>query len=349
MRQFQQSIIIMIFFSLAAGCASAPPKAPQQLVKQFEARQKKDEINQSIMSKGAQIAVKGSRDYQIGPEDLLEVNIYGQEDMERIIRVNGDGAISLPLIGVVKVAGDTPQKLEKRLQELYGSRYLRNPQISVFVKEYRHQRVALTGALKNPGFYEMIGPRSLLEMLAMAGGLDEKGGDYVHVIRLKGDKPDAKAPKLEDTAQSFAPNSETLVIDVRRLAKEPKLNVQVQQGDVIHVPFAGFAYVLGSVNKPGSVPVKNNLTVSQAVAMAGSPVSALAAPGNISILRLDENGQSQKIPVNLKGVMAQKEPDVILKEGDVVYVPESVVRKFLTDIRTLVGAGMSVGYTVAIP
>ena len=340
-------LIMMISLGLTAGCASAPPPQPQQMVTQLESTKKKDTINQAILSQGAQTSVKGTRDYQLGPEDLLEINIYGQDDMERVVRVNGDGEVSLPLIGSLKVAGLTPQQLEKRLHELYGSRYIQNPQVSVFVKEYRHQRVALTGALKQPGFYEMIGSRSLLEMLAIAGGLDDKGGDYVHVIRLKSPGPEAKEVKLENAPQSFAPNSETIVIDLRRLAKDGKLNIPIRQGDVINVPFAGNAFVLGSVNRPGNVPVKNNLTVSQAIAMAGSPVSALAAPANITIMRMDENGQSERIPVNLSQIVAKEEPDILLKENDVVFVPESKIRKFLMDFRQFVGGGASVGYSVA--
>ena len=100
----------------------------------------------------------------------------------------------MPLLGPVKVTGLTPQKLERRLEELYGTQYLRNPQVSVFVKEYRHERVALTGALKKPGFYEIIGPRTLLEMLATAEGLDEKAGDRVQVIRTKGTKQEMPNP-----------------------------------------------------------------------------------------------------------------------------------------------------------
>lgn len=340
-------LIIILSLGWVTGCASAPPLQPQQAVAQLESSKKKDLINQAIVTQGAQTAVKGTRDYQLGPEDLLDITIYGQEDMERVVRVNGDGEIGLPLIGSLKVAGLTPQQLEKRLQETYGRKYLQNPQVSVFVKEYRHQRVALTGAVKTPGFYEMIGSRSLLEMLAIGGGVEDKAGDYVHVIRAKAGKQAGKGASLEEAPQSFAPNTETVVIELRRLATDGKLNLPIRGGDVVNVPFAGNAYVLGSVNKPGNVPVKNNLTVSQAIAMAGSPMSTLAAPSNITIMRLDEKGQAERIPVNLSRIVSKAEPDIILKENDVVFVPESKIRKFLLDFRQFVGAGMSVGYSVA--
>ena len=339
-------LIMMICLGGPAGCgwlwpANLPPMA------QAESAKKKEVINQAILVLGAQAAVSGPRDYRLGPEDLLDINVYGEDELQRLVRINGDGEISLPLVGSIEATGLTAQQLEKRLQELYGSKYLRNPQVSVFVKEYRHQRVAMTGALKNPGFYEIIGSRSLLEMLAIAGGVDEKAGDYVHIVRQKGAGPEGKRVNLEEAPQSFAPNTETIVIDLRQLAKDGRLNLPIRGGDVINVPLAGNAYVLGSVNKPGNVPVKNNLTVSQAIAMAGSPVSALAAPGSIVIMRMDENGQAERIPVNLGRIVAKAEPDVLLKENDVVYVPESKVRKFLMDFRQFIGGGMSVGYTMA--
>ena len=105
--------------------------------------------------------------------------IYGQEKLNREIRVNGQGEITMPLVGVVKVAGMTPQEIEKRLAELYDAQYLVNPQVTVVVKEFRHQRVAVTGAVAKPGSYEFIGPRTLLEVLSLAGGFANLGANGV--------------------------------------------------------------------------------------------------------------------------------------------------------------------------
>ncbi len=340
---FTIAVLIAVF---TAGCASSSTVTQQQAMAKLGGQEKQDKLNQQLAIMGSQAASKGSQDYQLGTEDLLEVGVFGQEDLHRLVRVNGKGEITMPLLGPVSVAGLTPQKLERHLEELYGAKYLRNPQVSVFVKEYRHERVAVTGALKKPGFYEIIGPRTLLEILAMAGGLDEKAGDWVHVIRLRQAKNKLPGSNLNEVSTSFTPNSDTLVIDLRLLAKQGKPNIVVQPGDVINVPPAGLAYVLGSVNKPGSVPVKDNLTVSQAIAVAGSPVAGLAKPQATTILRLDEQGQAITLPVNLSAIISKKEPDIVLKEQDVVFVPESIVRRFLTDVRQLIGGGMSVGYSI---
>jgi polysaccharide biosynthesis/export protein len=332
-----------------AGCGSSlfplagksQPITPQLAAAQLQTREK-DDLNQQILSQGAAGNLRTPRDYMVGPEDLLEIVVYGQKELQRFVRVNGSGDITMPLIGIVQVAGMTPQQVESRLQELYGSNYLRNPQVSVFVKEYRHQQVAVTGAVKKPGGYEMIGPRTLLEMLALAGGLDEKAGDYVHIIRSQptGREGGKLTPKT-DAPQSFALNSETIVFDLRRLSQGGKLNVPIRAGDVINVPLAGQAYVLGSVNHPGSIPVKGNLTVSQAIAVAGSPVAGLAKPQISSVLRLDEQGNPSTIPFNLYAILEKKELDIPLKENDVVYVPESVARRFLLDVKQLIGGGIS--------
>ena len=341
-------VVTMVVLSLVAGCAASAPMTQQQALTRVDAQVKKKDLNEQIFNRGARSAVQRSQDYLVGPEDLLEVSVYGETDLSRLVRVNGQGMISLPLVGAVKVAGLTPAQVESKLAELYGEKYLKNPQIAIFIKEYRHQRVALTGALKTPGFYELIGPRSLLEMLAMAGGLDDRAGDMVQIIRAQGPPKAPQDVQLAESSKPFEPNSETIVIDMRKLLKDGtgKLNLSIRQGDVINVPFAGNAYVLGSVNRPGNVPVKKDLTVTQAVAMAGGTVSMLANPSGTTILRLDENGQAVKIPANLSRIVKNQDPDIILKEQDVVFVPEGVVRKFLMDIRTFLGGGMSVGYSV---
>ena len=108
----------------------------------------------------------------------------------------------------------------------------------------------MTGAVDKPGYYEIIGPRKLLEILAMAGGPQDKGpsaraGDTVNITRQKG-------------------SPQNMIIDLKRLEvqMDPELNVTINNGDVVHVPFAGNAYVLGGVKSPGCIPVRDNLTLS---------------------------------------------------------------------------------------
>jgi polysaccharide export outer membrane protein len=260
------------------------------------------------------------------------------------VRVNGQGEISMPLVGNVQVAGLPPQQVEQKLADLYKERrFLKNPQITVFVKEYRHQRVAVTGAVNRPDYYEVIGPRTLLEMLGMAGGLKENAADVVHVIRQQRPGSTSGVAK-EAQVQHLAPGTQTIVVDLNRLVRQGavELNVRINSGDMVHVPFAQNAYVLGAVNKPGNVPVRDNMTAAQAVAMAGGLKPELAS-NRASIVRFDDAGQRVVIPVNLGKVTRGQEDDAPLKPNDIVYVYENPLRRVLFDIRSLNPGMFSMG------
>ena len=110
------------------------------------------------------------RDYRIGTEDLLEVQVFGVEQLGRTVRVNSMGFISLPLIGNLEVGGRTAQEAETAIATRLAEAYLQNPQVSVFIKEYTNQRVTVEGAVKMPGIYPLRGQTTLLRSLAMAGG-----------------------------------------------------------------------------------------------------------------------------------------------------------------------------------
>jgi polysaccharide export outer membrane protein len=297
-----------------------------------------------LMAQAAKTSLMNYKDYKVGAEDQLSVAIYGQDSLNREVRVNGQGEVTMPLVGAVKVAGMTPQEIEKRLAELYDARFLVNPQVTVEVKEFRHQRVAVTGAVAKPGSYEIIGPRTLLEVLSMASGFINQGyptggggqaGDVVDVIRHQ-NAPDVTASLKAGSAKPFAPKTETIVINLRRLVsgQDPQLNIPIRAGDVVHVPFAGTAYVLGGVRKPGNIAVKENITVSQAVALAGG-VDPILGTNGITLMRFDDQGKPVTINTNLSNIIARKDQDLPLKDSDVVVVNVSSLKKTLLVIRTL--------------
>lgn len=351
-------LILFVCLGLLTGCGGYRPPGPSFPAMNHIPRSPDNNPHQQLAIQATHIPSTDYKDYQVGPEDLLAIEIYGQDNLNRELRVNGQGEITMPLVGVVRVAGLTPQQIEKRLHELYDANYLVNPQVTVAVKEFRHQRVAITGAVAKPGSYEIIGPRTLLEVLSLAGGFVNQGypsgggpqaGDVVHVIRRHKAYEPGKTAKVEFAAtRSFAPETETMVIDLHRLVsgKEPQLNIRIRNGDVIHVPFAGTAYVLGGVRKPGGVPVKENITVSQAVAMAGG-VDPILGTNRVTVMRFDDRGKPQSININLENIMAKTEPDLPLHNNDVVMVRESPVKKTLYIIRTLLpipSGSYAIGY-----
>lgn len=342
--------LILLGAGFLAGCGGGP--SPQVLTAQALSQRQASNANQELQNQlMAQAASRSSltsyKDYKVGPEDQLAIVIYGQEKLNQELqvngqgmRVNGQGEITLPLVGVVKVADLTPQEIEKQLVKLYDADYLVNPRISVQVKEFHHQRVAVTGAVDKPGSYEIIGPRTLLEVLAQAGGLSTKNGtppgDAVNVIRHQNAPDVARTAKAGRTSQPFAPKTETTVINLRRLlsGQAPDLNLTVRSGDVIHVPFAGNAFVLGAVKRPGNVAVKDALTVSQAVSMAGG-IDPVLGNNHITIMRFDEQGKPLNINTNLKSIMSRKDPDIPVKDSDVILVNESTIKKKIYVIRSL--------------
>jgi polysaccharide biosynthesis/export protein len=341
--------LLVISFLLIWGCGGGPMKYKSYEMPPKQPNAINQELQQQLMVQAASSSLADYRDYKVGPEDLLGISIeaYGQakpasqEASMREVRVNGQGQITMPLVGVVKVGGLTAQEIEQRLKELYGADYLRNPQITVSVKEFAHKRVAVTGAVTKPGYYDIIGPRSLLEVLAMAGGIANEtnrlqAGDVVHVIRPLKSAAAAKTAKAGIT-RPFSPKANTTVINLQQLVngRAPELNLTVQAGDVVYVPFAGNAYVLGGVKKPGNVPVKQHLTVSQAVAMAGG-VDPLFGTYDVTVMRFDNQGKPLSIRMNLKNIAARKDPDLPLKDNDVVLVKVGEVKRTFWIIRQLI-------------
>lgn len=335
----------MICFSIClglVGCGGpgAHQAPPQQIAAQVDSKGKQSQQLQEQLLKQVALAstVRDFKDYKVGPEDLLGITCLVADRLNAETRVNGQGEISLMLVGVFKVDGLTTTEIEKKVTRLYKEGgYLTSPQFTVTVKEFRHQRVAVTGAVNKPDMYSLIGPRSLLEVLGMAGGLSDRAGEVAHVVRpYKG----TEASKTGMTRRSFTPGTETIMVDLNRalIKGDPGVNIVIHNGDVVHVPFAHIAYVLGAVAKPGEVPIKNNMTVTKAVAQAGGQHIVLSS-NKISILRMDENGQRQTIPVNLASITKGAEPDVLLKENDIIVVHESGVRRFLFDFKMFLPGG----------
>jgi polysaccharide export outer membrane protein len=252
------------------------------------------------------------RGYKIGPKDLLEIAVFDLPELNQVVRVTEDGAITLPLVGRVVVEGLTIEEVEKKLAGLLEEKWLKKARVTVFIKEYQSNRVSVIGAVGKPGMYELIGKASLLQMIALAGGLTEQASRELYVWREeKNAKPTSLAINLED-----------LIIN-----NNQELNIPIFPNDVINIPIDALIhiYVFGAVKNPGALEVKlsKKITLLQAIAQAGGP--AEGASNSIVITRKDKKtGKEIKIKVNLKDIIKGKKPDVELNEGDVVYVPESI-------------------------
>jgi polysaccharide export outer membrane protein len=252
------------------------------------------------------------REYRIGSKDLLEIKVVELPELNLTVRVSEDGSITLPLIGRVELGGMTKDAAERKIAALLAEKYVNNPQVSVFIKEYQSNRVALIGAVKTPGMYEMIGSMNLLELISKAGGFTDNTGNDLYVTR---EGKDGSQIKL------------TINLDDLIINGNQNLNVPLQPRDIVTVPVDKIiqVYVWGEVKSPGALSVKlsKKITLMQAIAQAGG-TTATAKKSAVVIKRKDEKtGKEIQIKANLNDIIKGKAPDPPLKEGDVVYVPES--------------------------
>lgn len=288
--------------TLASSTARAPV-APQTQVS-----------SRAIADMNALANQQGQGIYRIGPSDLLEIKVFQAEELSRQVRVDQRGNITLPLMGTIQAAGLSQGELEKRLADLMGRNLLQNPQVSVFIKEFTAQRVTVEGEVNKQGVYALTGQVSVLQAIAMAGGLDEYAeSNKVMLFRKEGS------------------GARTYIIDLdairNGLARDPYLQNDdriVVQRNVQRVT------VEGQVNKPGVFPFKERITVLQAVAMAGG-LSNLAKPDKIAVFRR-EGGVENIYTVNLSEIRTGASPDPLIQNDDRIVVQRSNSRYWLKEI-----------------
>jgi polysaccharide export outer membrane protein len=141
------------------------------------------------------VGTPGAAAYKIGPQDVIEVSVFKVPELSKAVQVSEAGTINLPLVGEVVAAGKTARQTEKELTKLLGAKYLQNPQVTVFVKEYNSQRITIEGAVNRPGVFPIQGRMSLLQAVAMAQGLEDASDNTVLVFR--GENGERKAARFD--------------------------------------------------------------------------------------------------------------------------------------------------------
>jgi polysaccharide export outer membrane protein len=292
---------------LAAGCSAKP---------RFEGDGNVPGTATSNEDLNRQLAVMASQnsetgDYIIGSEDLVEITLFDLADGQgepRVItaRVSNTGVVTLPYIGNIDAAGLTPAAFENNLRTAYST-YIHNPQLTVFVREYRSYRVSVMGYVTTPGVLELRGKKTLIEAIAMAGGLTDEASKNIRVSR------------------ATEAGLQTVLVDLDRIAEgvDVGLNLAMLPGDVVTVPKAGTFYVEGVVRKPGAYPLLEHTTVSQAIATAGGADVTIAKMSGTTLFRKDLNGERVAIPVDLAALKSGRTEDVPIQADDVIVVPMS--------------------------
>jgi len=267
--------------------------------------------------------------YRIGPGDVLDIRIYNRPQLSRdAVRVEGNGMIRMPLIeGEIQAACKTEGELAKDISTRYA-RYYRNLPVDVFIKEYHAREVALIGAVNEQGRYQMQRRIRLLELLTFAKGPSVQAGQTINIVR---------GPRVDVCANnSDSAKTEEGFISLKlndTLRGEDRANPYVEPGDIITIPEAEQVYVIGNVYNPKSLPLKEPITVSRAIAMAGGPLRD-SKTDRVHIVRQQASGKSEMY-VNLTAISRKQAEDVLLQPNDIVEVPESTGKSL---IRSLLGA-----------
>jgi len=250
---------------------------------------------------------EAGRDYRIGPEDVLRIAVYGHPDLTQTVAVQADGTFVFPLLGRVSASDLAPPELERRLADLLGRDYVREPQVAVSVQEYRSKVVFVMGEVTRPGPYPLVGTHRLVEVLAKAGPMSERAGTDVVIVRPRSASARPVLPS-EVGAGAGAGTAEVIAVDLRAIQTgELEKNVTLLPGDTVFVPAAPRVFVSGRVPEPGAYPFAQGTTVRQAIGLAGG--SARSA-SRVRVLR-EVEGRAREVAVGL---------DELVQAGDTVIV-----------------------------
>jgi len=305
-------------------------------------------------------------DYLIGPGDVLEVSVFALESPDTtttLVRtVSEDGYVTLPWVQSTRASELTCRELEDTIKEAYAGRYIKDPQVTVTVRQYLSSPVVVTGAVNQPGVYYLTRNKSsILSMLAEAGGLTLEAGDTALLIRGSSSGTPAAKPEaggtegnpgpIELDSEPAAPDGTSaqgrnaVVIDLEELVDEGnlELNLEVGGGDILSVPprQEEYVFVLGYVQKPGAYELKDSMKVDtlRAVALAGGLASAARAENSV-LIRETPDGQ-RIIPVDLTKISRGVRPPLYMEAGDTLVIGSSFFGRLSEFVRPSIGAGMN--------
>ena len=262
---------------------------------------------------------QASATIKIGPGDLLEITVFDVPEMAQQVRVGADGKAELELLGNTALAGLTAQEAAETIaRELRDREFLRRPQVNVLVKEFASQGVSVMGEVQHPGVYQVLGTRSLLDVISMAGGLTNVADTRITVKR-RGEADDKVTVKLKtDDADTSVSH-----------------DVQIYPGDLVVVPRAGIVYVLGDVNRPGGFVMQDSgkITLLEALAQAGGASKTASLKSAVLMRKSAQGYVTTKLDVSR--IEHGQEPDLELGANDVLFVPSNKLKNALNSTQSV--------------
>lgn len=239
-------------------------------------------------------------EYLLGAGDIVRISVYGQNDLSTVARINESNKISFPLVGDVEVGGQTASQAEAKISTaLSKGGFVRSPQVSVIIEQYRSRQVSILGYVNKPAKYTIDTPSRLIDIIALAGGITRDGSDVVKLVRV-----DAKG------------KSTNMDINLQSMFKTGDMskNVDIKNADIIYVPQMERFYIYGQVNRPGVYRLESGMTVMQGLAVGGG-VTMKGTERNIRITRHGSDGKLTELTADVSDA---------LRQDDVIYVKESL-------------------------
>lgn len=319
---------LLCLFLFIQGCGSDPRFKETVSIEEF----KTQSVEQSSQSKENNILLTSSMpedvsisgDYLLGEGDLLSIQVFESEELNTEVRVSSTGIINVPLLGDVNVLNLSAAEAEKKIENLYAKDYLHNPHIAVHIKEHVSKQITLLGAIKAPGTYNYVSKRRILDILALGNGLTEKAGSFCYITR--------QDPKTG--------NRVSYMVDLDELMKRGDMasNHTILGGDVIYIPESGQCFVDGAVRKPGTYPISNNMSVSEAIALAGG-LASYADDDSIKLVRYMGRGKErQVVSLSYNQLQAGLGDTLFLQDQDIIFAESSASGKLMA------GSGLTIGF-----
>lgn len=238
--------------------------------------------------------------YVVGEEDVLRITIYDYPELTTTERVSGEGKITLPLIGELKVAGLTTDQMAKKIAAKLSDGFIVDPNVSVFVVEFRSKKTIVMGFVNKPGIYTLSGNTTLLELISLAGGLAKDAGDKATIKRNYSGNTGGEG---------------LITVDLNKLIEQgdASLNISLMDGDSVFIAKASIFYITGEVKKPDAYRYSEGMTLIKAVTMAGG-FTDKASPGRVRIIRKVDKKEK---------VIQKAEMNEPVFPDDIIIVPES--------------------------
>jgi polysaccharide biosynthesis/export protein len=269
----------------------------------------------------------GDSMYLLGPGDQITVQVEDVNEIQaKPVRLDPAGFIDLPLAGRIKASGLTSEQLKAGIASQL-ERYITNPHVSIDIVEYESRPVSVIGEVNSPGVHQLDGPKRLIEVISLAGGLRQDAGALVIITREWGYGPIPLANARTDVDHNFSTAS--ISLDSLLAAKNPAENIVIRPEDVISIPRADVVYVVGDVKKAGGFELRSHdaMSLLQALSLAEG-LGPDAAPQKARILRptAEDASKMTEIPVDIKQIFEGKAADVRLYPNDVLFVPNSMAK-----------------------